>query len=93
MPARTVSCAAGLGINDARNVRAAYRYHYDPDCRDDDDGFRCARVQGEPSQSASQSGAPGAVTAPSGALGRQGAGQRSGFGQVVRDLWKRLKGS
>ena len=76
----------------ARGVRAAYRGASTP-ASATTRGFRCARVQGEQSQPAGKSDAPGAGVAPSGAPGRQDDGQRSGFGQVVRDLWKRLKGS
>jgi formylglycine-generating enzyme required for sulfatase activity len=49
----------------ARVVRAAYRYHYGPADRDDDLGFRCARVQ---------SGGDGAAeAAPADRAGRPGA--------------------
>jgi len=34
----------GSWNNDARNVRAAYRNHNDPDDRNDNLGFRCARA-------------------------------------------------
>ncbi|HMQ12993.1 MAG TPA: formylglycine-generating enzyme family protein [Candidatus Competibacter phosphatis] len=42
----------GTWHNDARDVRAAYRFRDLPDYRYDDLGFRCARVRGEPSQPA-----------------------------------------
>ena len=37
----------GSWINNARNVRAAYRNWNSPDNRNDNIGFRCARIQVE----------------------------------------------
>ena len=49
----------GSWSGDARYVRAAYRVAVHPDDRDDNIGFRCARVRGEPGQPAGKSDAPG----------------------------------
>lgn len=38
----------GSWINDARNVRAAYRNHIHPTNRNDNVGFRCVRAQFQP---------------------------------------------
>ena len=88
--------ARGSWLDDARSVRAAYRYHAHPDDRDGHIGFRCARVRGEPGQPAGKSDAPGAGAAPSGAPGRQGDGTRSEGGKTLRergrDLWKKISG-
>ncbi|MCP5197409.1 MAG: formylglycine-generating enzyme family protein [Gammaproteobacteria bacterium] len=48
----------GSWIYHARSVRAACRYHDRPDYRLDHLGFRCARVRGEPGQSAGRSDGP-----------------------------------
>ena len=52
----------GSWFHDARGVRAAFRFASLPDPRTGNGGFRCARVQGEPSHSqpAGKSDAPGA---------------------------------
>ena len=42
----------------ARSVRAACRLHDPPDDRNDDSGFRCIRVRGEPSQEGAEPAGP-----------------------------------
>jgi formylglycine-generating enzyme required for sulfatase activity len=58
----------GSWISDARFVRAAFRYRHDPAVRDDDIGFRCARVQ-----VANQVGGSAQVAAPADPARRPGA--------------------
>jgi len=65
-----------LWINDARNVRAAYRNHNDPANRNDNLGFRCARAHERIGWSAPEQAGP-----------RGGAG--SGRGSPKRDCGRR----
>jgi hypothetical protein len=86
----------GSWISSGGIVRSAHRHAYDPGNRLVNGGFRLARGQtarpGEPEARAVREISPLVPEAPETSETR-GAGQttRSGVGQVLRDLWKRIK--
>ncbi|MDZ7621631.1 MAG: formylglycine-generating enzyme family protein [Candidatus Competibacteraceae bacterium] len=83
----------GSWIDHGGFARSAARYHYDPGLRFDFYGFRLARGQtarpGEPEARAVREISPPAPETSE----TRGTGQttRSGVGQVLRDLWNRIK--